>query len=280
MRDTVDMRGIPFVDKDGRTRWAVPAEFPKPGTKGIWLLDEANAAHPQVQVVAYQLTHDRMVGEYPVPDDWVVVLAGNYESDGAVVHKMSSALSSRVIHLDLEADLDDWCAWAGKNGIEPMVIGFVRFRPELMHQFDKKDRAFPCPRTWEFVSDIIKAKPDPSVENALFEGTIGKGAAAELSGFVRLYRELPSIDDLIANPKTAKLPTEIAAKYAVAAALGRKANVKNFANVITYLERLPEVEFNVMAVKDAVARDTELRSTAVFGRWCQAHSDVTLGVAA
>jgi hypothetical protein len=282
IRDAVDMRGVPFVDdKTGRTMWAVPAEFPKEG-KGIWFLDEINAAHPQVQAVAYQLVLDRAIGEYKLPDGWVILAAGNNEEDGAVVHRMPSPLRSRFVHLDLEADLDDWCDWALKAGIESVVIGFLRFKPELLHQFVKTDRAFPCPRTWEFISHIVKEAPDPSVEHALFEGTIGKGAAAEFSAFIRLYRELPNIDAIIKDPAKAPLPKggDISVYYAVAAALGRRADIKNFGAIVTYLERFPDVEFNVMAIRDAMRRNAELRSLPAFTTWCHKHADVTLGAAA
>ncbi len=258
------MRGVPFVNKGGRTQWAVPAEFPKPGVPTIWLLDEVNAAHPQVQVVAYQLTHDRMVGEWHVPDETVIVLAGNRDDDGAVTHKMSTALSSRVIHLDLDVDGDDWLAWASGAGVHDMVRMFIKFRPHLLHAFDKKARSFPCPRTWEMVSDLIKIDEgvvaDPAEEFALFKGTVGEGAAIELAAFMRSWRSLPDIDYVIANPTTARVPdvnTEIGALCAVASALSNRAKPENWKAIVTYLERLP-VEFNIMAVTDAVKRDKAL----------------------
>lgn len=281
MRDAVDMRGVPFVAKDGRTQWAVPAEFPKEGTKGIWLLDEVNAAHPQVQVVAYQLTHDRAVGEYKVPDGWVIVMAGNKEDDGAVTHKMSTALSSRVVHLDLDVDNDDWLEWARGAGVADEIRAFIKFRPHLLHQFEpkKKERSFPCPRTWEIASDIVKLKPAPEVEHELFEGTVGKGAAVELSAFIRSWRAMPDLDNIIANPTTAYVPsdqTEIGTLYAVASALPMKATLKNWNNIVTYLERLP-VEFNVMAVRDAVHRNKSLIQTGgIFNAWCLRHADVNM----
>lgn len=280
IRDVVDMRGVPFVDPETQqTKWAVPAEFPTEG-KGVWFLDEINAAHPQVQAVAYQLVLDRAIGEYKLPDGWVVMAAGNNESDGAVTHKMPSALRNRFLHLDLEADLDDWVKWAAGADIHPMVIGFVRFKPSFLHAFDKNAKAFPTPRTWEFVSDIVKAGADPSVEDALYQGLVGVGAATDFSAFVRLYRQLPDIDLIIAEPTKARVPTELGALYAVAAALGKRATPKTFANIVTYLERLP-VEFNVMAVTDMVSRlGTELASNqasrAHFTTWAHTHSDVML----
>lgn len=269
IRDAVDMRGVPFVDeKTGRTMWAVPAEFPKAGTKGIWFLDELTAAHPQIQAVAYQLVLDRAIGEYKLPDGWVVMAAGNYEEDGAVSHRMPSPLRSRFTHLDLVVDLNDWCTWAAGAGIAPEVIGFLRFKPALLHDFNKGDRAFPCPRTWEFVSNIYKARPNQSVEHALYVGTVGMGAAIEFSAFCRLWRQLPDIDSLIAAPTTSALPTELSVLYAVSAALAQRATIKNLKAIMVYLERLPQVEFAVMCVRDIMVRTPNLAKTVAFGQWC------------
>ena len=279
IRDSVDVRGVPFVDeKTGRTMWAVPAEFPKDG-EGIWFLDELNAAHPQVQAVAYQLVQDRAIGEYKLPDGWVVMAAGNNDEDGAVTHRMASPLRSRFVHLNLEVSLPDWLRWASSHDIHPMVIGFLNFRPELIHQFAKTEKAFPCPRTWEFVSDIMKMSPSEKIELPLIAGTVGQGAAIEFLAFARLYRGLPDIGAILQNPKTAPIPasTDMQVYYAIAAALGRRATVANFGAVVTYLDRLPLVEFNVMAVRDAISRLPELMSTKVFTQWCHTHQDVNLG---
>jgi hypothetical protein len=188
---------------------------------------------------------------------------------------MPSPLRSRFLHLDLEVDLDDWCKWAAAANIDPMVIGFVRFRPELLHKFDKKERSFPCPRTWEFVNKAVKKGPPPAVEHELFAGLVGEGAAIEFSAFKRLYKELPSLDLVIATPKTAPVPTSPAALYAVSAGLARKATLKNFGAILTYLDRLPQVEFAVSAVKDAVARAAELAQSAAFVAFQAKHQDVT-----
>ena len=49
--DPVDLRGIPWRDSDGRTRWAPPAFLPPGGAKGRWLvnLEELPSAVPMVQ---------------------------------------------------------------------------------------------------------------------------------------------------------------------------------------------------------------------------------------
>ena len=64
--DPVDMRGLPFIGKDGRSQWATPDFLPQDG-EGILFLDELNAAPAMVQASCYQLVLDRRLGEYTLP---------------------------------------------------------------------------------------------------------------------------------------------------------------------------------------------------------------------
>lgn len=271
--DPVDLRGLPHVNGDGRAHWAIPEFLPRDGA-GILFLDELNAAPQLVQAACYQLVLDCKLGEYTLPAEWVVMAAGNRESDGAVTHRMPSALRSRFEHLDAEADLDDWCKWACASGIEPAVIAFLRFRPDLLHKFERQDRCFPCPRTWEFVSRITAQPANQDVQHALFCGAVGEGAAIEYSAFLRLYKTLPSLDAILLNPSQANVPTDPATLYAVSSALARKASDSNIGRAIQYLDRLPQ-EYGVMAVKDAVTRDASLATTREFTTWAVNHSEVT-----
>lgn len=271
--DPVDLRGLPHVNGDSRAHWCQPDFLPRDGS-GILFLDELPRAPQLVQNACLQLVLDRKVGEYTLPADWDIVSAGNRLSDGGGSFKLNSALSSRFIHLDAEADLEDFCRWAIANNIEPVVIAFVRFRTELLCKFDATTRNFPCPRSHEFVSNIIKANPSPAIEHDLYRGAYGDGAAVEFSAFMRLYRGLPSIDAILLDPKKAPIPKDDPASlFAVACALGRRSTVDNFDRVTQYLNRLSD-EYNVMAVKDAVARDAGIAGTPVFTKWAIKHSDV------
>jgi hypothetical protein len=272
--DPVDLRGLPHVNGDNRAHWAIPDFLPRDG-KGILFLDELNRAPMLVQNACFQLVLDRKLGEYTLPDEWVVVSACNRESDGGGVSKMSSALCNRFVHLDVEPDLNDWCKWAVANGIEPMVIAFLRYRPNLLHQFSRTEKAFPSPRSWEFVSLITGKNANPDVEHGLFCGTVGNGAAAEYSAFIRLYKSIPSIDGILLNPQSAVVPTDPAGLYAVSSALAHRANAANFRQVMTYLDRIPE-EYQVMTVKDATVRDPGLCSCTDFTSWAIKHADVVL----
>jgi len=271
--DPVDLRGLPHVNGDGRSHWAIPEFLPRDGA-GILFLDELNRAPALVQNACFQLVLDRKLGEYSLPADWQVIAACNRESDGGGVTKMSSALCNRFVHLDCEPNLEDWCKWAVTHNIEPAVIAFLRFRPDLLHQFSRTDKAFPSPRSWEFISRITAQQPGKDIEFALFEGTIGKGAAVEYGAFLQLFRNIPSIDAILLNPDKAPVPTNDAGSlWAISAALSRRSTDQNFRRVLTYLDRMPE-EYAVMCVKDATARDASLCSTSEFTQWAVKHADV------
>lgn len=273
--DPVDLRGLPHVNGDGRTHWAVPEFLPRTG-KGILFLDELNAAPPLVQAACYQLILDRKLGEYTLPDGWVVMAAGNGDMDGAVTSRMGTALRSRFVQIEMTTDFEDWYRWATNNDVHPAVIAFIRYRTQLLHQFDKNQIAFPCPRTWHFVSDLIKTGLPTAIEFAMVEGTVGTGAATEFFAFLQFYRDCPDIDKIIANPKSSAIPAKPGVKFAVACALALRANAKNMTAVITYLDRMDK-EYCIMAATDIVTRDETLQDVPAFTNWAIANHTLIMG---
>ena len=263
--DPVDLRGLPFLGSDGRSKWATPEFLPKDGS-GILFLDELNAAPAMVQASCYQLVLDRKLGEYTLPDGWAIIAAGNRDSDRAVTTRMPTPLRNRFVHLEFEVDVQEWSEWAIQARIRPEVIAFLRFRPELLSVFDRDANSFPSPRSWEFVSRILEAQPDRIVEHELFAGAVGIGAATEFSAFLRTFRELPNIDAILLNPTKEPVPENAAAQYAVASALARRASDVNFDRVCLYLDRMP-TEFRVLGVRDATLRDPAIRHTAGYTKW-------------
>lgn len=288
--DPVDLRGVPSVDADVHvTRWNVPNFLPTEG-KGILFLDEFNSAAQATQAAAYQLVLDRKLGDYNVPEGWAIVAAGNRASDRAIVNTMSTALKNRFTHVDYDVNHDDWCAWALTAGIHVAVLGFIRFRPSLLNQFDmvgnnekekarvknlKDQQAFATPRSWQFLSRIMDANPPKDVELDLYSGTVGEAAAIELNGYLTHYRSLPDLDALIMNPTKTKVPTNPATLYALSTGLAAKAKPHNFEAIMEYVNRMP-TEFQVLTVKDAFVRDDSLSGSKAAVAWCVANQNVVL----
>lgn len=274
--DPVDLRGLPSV-KNGVTNWNIPSFLPTDG-EGILFLDELPAAPPMTQGALYQLVLDRKIGDYILPPDWAIVAAGNREQDGAVSHRMPTALRNRFMHVELDADISDWSEWAVAGGsVETVVIAFLRSRPELLHKFDKNDRAFPTPRSWTMVSRILQGRTPrtQNVEHAMIAGTVGEGAAVEFSAYLRLFRDLPSPDEILLNPKTAIIPKNAATLYAVASAIARFVTVSNIHRACEYFDRLP-AEYGVLGIKDAITRDRGLTKTDAYVKWAIKNKDVLM----
>jgi hypothetical protein len=273
--DPVDLRGLPHIDEHKRACWCPPEFLPRDG-HGILFLDELNAAPPLVQAACYQLILDRCIGEYRLPDGWSIIAAGNRETDRAATYRMPSALANRFVHLSFEVDINEWLTWAYDNEIAPEVIAFLKFRPNLLQAFDpqKDDKAFPTPRSWEFLSRIIKSsesKPDTE----LIAGVVGMGAASELTGFLKVFHELPDPKTLLESPESAVVPEDPAILYALCELLSTKASEGNLPSIIAYANRLPP-EFSVLLVRDAARENKAILHTPAFNEWATAHAEVLL----
>jgi hypothetical protein len=281
--DPVDLRGLPRISAD-RAEWVPPRFLPVDG-EGILFLDELTSAPQMTQAGCYQLVLDRKLGEYRLPDGWVVVAAGNPASDRGAHFSMPRPLRNRFVHLDLEPDFMDWCKWATHAKIRPEIIAFLRFRPALLHVADTSSdvNAWPTPRSWEMASNVLDGfarrqqkgffAGATEIEAQLLEGTVGPAATTELVAFLRLFRQLPSITEILLNPDTAPLPEEPSAQIAIATALGRALTDQSIANGMRYMDRMP-VEMRVLAVRDAARRDRAVTHTPEFVRFSVEHAEL------
>ncbi|MCY4560078.1 MAG: MoxR family ATPase [Chloroflexi bacterium] len=270
--DPVDLRGIPWRDADDRTRWATPVFLPPSDGAGRWLinLEELPSAVPMVQAALYQLVLDRKVGEYELPEGASLIACGNRETDRGVVHRMPTPLASRFVHLEIRVDVEDWLAWGAANGIVSEALFFVAYRPDLLHCFDPQsaERAFPCPRSWEAVSNIVKHRNglDPATERALFRGTVGEAAAVEFSAFLNVWRELPHPRAVLNDPSNADIPENASALMALCGSLYRLATDVTIDAIVTFAERLRR-EVGESLVGACVRRDPGLQRSPAFIRW-------------
>lgn len=275
LMDPTDIKGFPSPDaKANVMRWLPPDFLPAKG-QGLLFLDEMNTAPPAVQAAAYQLVLNRRVGNYELPPGWSVMAAGNNDTDRAVTHRMSTALSNRMVHLKLDVDVHEWTQHAIAKGIGAERIAFIRFRSHLLHQFDPhtKSHAFPSPRSWFYLDKIARDSVSEQVQYQLMQGTVGEGAAGEYMAFLKTYRDLPTVDEILLNPGEARTPTTPAAQYAITTTLGIQSSEINYAKLLTYMERLP-VEFQVVFQRDASGRLPKIQYLPEFGKWAMKNQSV------
>jgi hypothetical protein len=252
----IDLRGLPYLDKEKREAVWLKPEFLPSATKepGILFLDEINIAPVATQQAAYELLLDRRIGSYIFPDNWRIIAAGNREDDGAQVNTMPTPLANRMIHLDVEAELDDWKSWAIKIGIDERIIAFLNFKPDYLSTLPKKEeKSFPTPRSWEFVSkQLALYNNDVDAVEPIIEGTIGKGAAKEFYGYMKVYHDLPDIDGILKG-KVHTIPNKNKTDvyYALCSSLVLRLKKEYLANFIKYTMKFPDAEFATLAIRDA-----------------------------
>jgi hypothetical protein len=287
--EPTDLRGIPFRTGD-TVEWSVPAILPdevRHGPRGILFLDEINAAPPTVSAAAYQLILDRRLGEYQVPEGWAIFAAGNRQGDRGVTYVMPAPLANRFTHYDLEPHLDDWVAWAYRAGVDSRIVAFLRFRPDLLFDFDpaRNPVAFPSPRTWEFAHlALTKFQGVPELLGDALQACVGKAAGIELKAFLDHMDRLPDIDAILRGDRT-DVPADIDLQYGVAAALVRRARQAReqpdarhlYGNILSYAQGFPQREMGIMLVTDMHRSIGEpLFDVPEFADWANSITDLML----
>ena len=253
-------------------------ENPKTGKpyKGwILFLDEFNAGTLLVQSAAYKILLDRMVGMYKLDDRCVLAMAGNLMTDKAITNRLSTATQSRVIHLPIKVCNETWHFWANKVDIDFRVNSFIKYRPKLLHRFDPNhtDLTFPCPRTWEFTSDLIKPyDPIPMEKMPLLAGTTGIGASREFHAFSEVYADIPAIADIVRDPAGVRIRDEPSVHHAMTGLIGHHMTEANSKPCIQFLERLG-ADFQVVAIRQAVGRNFDLMKAPALDKWLKHNTE-------
>ena len=271
--EPTDIRGIPFYNKDsGKMDWAEPVDLPTEEFASqypvvVLFLDEMNSAAPSVQAAAYQLILNRRVGKYVLPENVVLVAAGNRESDKGVTYRMPTPLSNRFVHQEMRVDFPSWQEWAVNNGIHADVVGYLSFAKQDLYDFDPKSvsRAFATPRSWTFVSQFLEGEDaDEDTLMNLIAGTVGEGLAVKFMSHRKIAGRMPRPEDILAGKVKDLDVKEVSAMYSLVigmcyelkAAIERKVPDKQFHEMadhfFKYMMQNFETELVVMGARIAL----------------------------
>jgi len=288
----IDLRGIPTANADKTLAiWLKPQIFqmdPSDKVINILFLDEISAAPQSVQAAAYQITLDRVVGEHKLPENCIVIAAGNRVTDKSVAFKMPKALANRLMHIEMEGSFDSWKEWAVKSGVNEKVIGYLSFKRDRLMQFDSgsEDLAFATPRSWEMVSNLLN-NVDGNIDNmySLIAGLVGTGTASEFRTWEKVYNNLPDIESIFSG-KEPEVPKGADVLYAlsssmVAYAREHKDDMKKIANSIRYAGRMPP-DFSAVVLKDYMFLEKgyreKLMTVPEFSQWLSTKGRLLNGI--
>jgi len=281
--DPTDLMGFPTINENKtRSNYAPPITFPlehdpiPTGLNGFLLfLDEINSAPNSVQAASYKLILDRQIGDHKLHPKTFIIAAGNLDTDRAITNRLSTAMQSRLIHLNISVDSEDWLEWAKEHDIDYRIKAFIKFRPGLLHHFDPKhsDNTYGCPRTWEFLSKIIRGWKEITADKLpVIAGTIGEGTALEFRGFIEIMDSLPDFSEILAAPKTINYSDEPSNLYALTGLLGHRANKKNIKTLIEFIHRLP-LEFQVICLQEIISNNSGIEEVPCINDWMDQNSE-------
>lgn len=275
-----DLSGLPHFTEDGKARFSPFADlFPIEGTElpinketgkpyDGWMLflDEFNSASKSVQAAAYKLILDRMVGQHKLHERVVITTAGNLSTDRAIVNPISTAMQSRVVHLEMQISFEEWLYdVALKENYDSRIIAYLsQYNSKLMDfRPDHQDKTFCCPRTWEFVNRLIQGRNVPDSMAPLLSGTITSGTAVEFIQFTKVFQHMVTVSEIVKDPEGTKIPSDNSTKWAVITHMMEKVDEKNLDALSIYANRF-SVDFRILFYRSLLIRHPKLRQHKAF----------------
>lgn len=278
--DPTDYKGLPFA-QGGEAHFLPFGELLrliKADRPTVYFADDLGQAPASVQAAYMQLLLARRVNGHKVSDLVTFIAATNRREDKAGVSGLLEPVKSRFASIvELEVNNDDWCKWAIHNNMPVELIGFIRFRPELLSKFvpTKEIVNSPSPRTVAYIGKMQAAGIPKALEFEAFQGAAGESFATEYTAFLQLYRAMPDIDQIVLNPLGASIPKEPGILYALAGALASRMSDVSIGPIIQYLKRLsPEIQ--LVSLKDGTIRHPEITKTKAFVTWSADNANALL----
>lgn len=244
----------------------------KPYDGWCLFLDEFNGGTPAMQAASYRVILDRETGMgNKLHEQCRIVTAGNLMTDNAITYELGTATQSRLTHVPVKVCHETFMYYADENGFDPRVKAFLNFKPGNLHKFDPNhdDLTFPCPRTWETTSRLIKNMGSGPVDRnnrPVLSGTIGTGMATEFVNFTRVWQELPTLSSIASNPEGTPMPSEPSVRHAIAGMIGEGLTEFNADDLMKFVLRMSP-DFQVITLRAAVGRNPKLLAHQAIGTW-------------
>lgn len=242
--------------------------------RNLLILDELADASISMQNLGRRLLWTREVNGLKLSDETFIVTMSNRSIDKSGAGRMSGKVKTAVSRLSMESNLDDWVDWALVNNIDPVLIQFLRFKPNLLDQYDADAEVSPTPRQWHMTSNVPTTLP----QHLFFEdvkGKVGEGPAAEYAAFRKIYDALVSFEDIVMNPTGVKIPSDLSAQYAIVGSVAHNTTPQNVERVAEFVNRLPS-DFGVMYWQDTIKKTPAVKATKTFIKWATSAGNVVL----
>jgi hypothetical protein len=290
--DAPDIRGFLVPQKDPVTGEAssyftrsplYPSDdYMKKYPRGIFVIDERNAADLLTQKATAPIILSKLFGHRRLPEGWMVVSCSNRVSDRAGVIRPPMHLTNRECQISLDVDATSWAVWAERKGLHPMGIAVAKKLPGSIFSaaVPSTDGPFSTARSFTAAINYLAIKagkdskgnmkmelPSDPITQQVVAGSVGDGTAAHMFAFFKLHDQLPDIEDVIKEPMKAKCPTALDAAYAAVQLCIHYAKSENVDPIWQYIERLPKELQVSSAVSLCYSSGGTLINSKALGSW-------------
>jgi hypothetical protein len=187
-------------------------------------------------------------------------------------------------HLNITPDVDEVLEYANANNWDAKLYAFLDYRGRptlrgdgeietagLIHQYPdggcpKGHIAIATPRTWAAVNNILRAELPTDLQHAAFEGAVGKGAAAEFTGFLAVFEGISDVSVILHHPDQATVPFELSTQYATTVILAKRCSEENIGNAVGFIKRMDNELLSIF-FKVLTMRDEAFFNTVEYGQF-------------
>lgn len=250
-----DIGGLPALHHETKQTVFYPPAFlaPPSDEKAIVLFfDEISLAPDDTKGAVLGILEERRQGNIEIPDNWIIVAAGNRPEDLANARGLGAAANRRLLHIVIEPQLEATLAYFIKIGVIPEVLAFLKVFPQHLLGEEsarlQKHELYPRPASWKKVSDIFRElrKAERRVKHLAVAGIIGDSVAAEFMLLAEEIKNMKSVDELSEiqreNPAGIGkyLPDTINGLYALSFAIATRATEETAIQLLELINRLDE----------------------------------------
>ncbi len=254
-KQPTDIGGLPALDHERQQTVFYPPAFLAPRTDGkpvVLFFDEISLAPDDTKGAVLGILEERRQGSVEIPDNWIIVAAGNRPEDLANARGLGAAANRRLLHIVIEPQFEATLQHFMKIGVAPEVLAFLKVFPQHLSGEEsartQKHELYPRPASWEKVSNILGElrKADKRTKHLAVAGIIGDSVAAEFMLLAEEVKNMKSVDELLEiQRKTPSkigsyLPDTINGLYALSFAVASRASSDTAVELLELVNRLDE----------------------------------------
>ena len=254
-KQPTDIGGLPALDHANQQTVFYPPAFlaPRFDEKAVVLFfDEISLAPDDTRSAVLGILEERRQGNIEIPDNWIIVAAGNRPEDLGCARGLGAAANRRLLHIVIEPQLEATLAHFMKTGVIAEVLAFLKVFPQHLSGEEsartQKHELYPRPASWKKVSDVFQElrKADKRVRHLAVAGIIGDSVAAEFMMLAEEVKNMKSVDELLEIQQTTPskiakyLPDTINGLYALSFAIATRASEETAVELLELINRFDE----------------------------------------